>query len=159
VLYGLGIINVGRATARLICKHFDNDIERIIRAEVDELSEIDGIGEVIAEGVVAYFADANNVRVLKSLMSELNIIEEEVNAEQDLAGKTFVITGSLNSFANRDELKKVIEDRGGKVSGSVSSKTSYLINNDLTSNSSKNKKAKELNVPIISEEMFVNGEY
>jgi DNA ligase (NAD+) len=159
VLYGLGIINVGRATARLICKHFDNDIEKIIKAEVDELSEIDGIGEVIAEGVVAYFADANNVRVLKTLMSELNIIEETVNAEQDLAGKTFVITGSLNSFANRDELKKVIEDRGGKVSGSVSSKTSYLINNDLTSNSSKNKKAKELNVPIISEEMFVNGEY
>jgi DNA ligase (NAD+) len=159
VLYGLGIINVGRATARLICKHFDNDIEKIIKAEVDELSEIDGIGEVIAEGVVAYFADANNVRVLKSLMSELNIIEEAVNSEQDLAGKTFVITGSLNSFANRDELKKAIEDRGGKVSGSVSSKTSYLINNDLTSNSSKNKKAKELNVPIISEEMFVNGEY
>jgi DNA ligase (NAD+) len=159
VLYGLGIINVGRATARLICKHFDNDIEKIIKAEVDELSEIDGIGEVIAEGVVAYFADANNVRVLRCLMSELNIIEETVTAEQDLAGKTFVITGSLNSFANRDELKKVIEDRGGKVSGSVSSKTSYLINNDLTSNSSKNKKAKELNVPIISEEMFVNGDY
>jgi DNA ligase (NAD+) len=159
VLYGLGIINVGRATARLICKHFDNDIEKIIKAQVDELSEIDGIGGVIAEGVVAYFADANNVRVLRSLMSELDIIEEKVTAEQDLAGKTFVITGSLNSFANRDELKRVIEDRGGKVAGSVSSKTSYLINNDLTSNSSKNKKAKELNVPIISEEMFVNGEY
>jgi DNA ligase (NAD+) len=159
VLYGLGIINVGRATARLICKRFDNDIEKIIKARVDELSEIDGIGGVIAEGVVAYFADANNVRVLRSLMSELDIIEEKVTAEQDLAGKTFVITGSLNSFANRDELKRVIEDRGGKVAGSVSSKTSYLINNDLTSNSSKNKKAKELNVPIISEEMFVNGEY
>jgi DNA ligase (NAD+) len=159
VLYGLGIINVGRATARLICRHFDNDIDKIIKADAEELSEIDGIGSVIADGVVAYFADANNIRVLRSLMSELNIIEETIDAEQDLAGKTFVITGSLNSFANRDELKKVIEDRGGKVAGSVSSKTSYLINNDLTSNSSKNKKAKELNVPIISEEMFVNGEY
>lgn len=159
VLYGLGIINVGHATAKLICKHFKNDIEKIIAADVEELSEIDGIGEVIAEGIVAYFAEPNNIRVLKELLSELTLVEEENDMEQDLEGKTFVITGSLYTFANRDELKKIIEKRGGKVAGSVSAKTSYLINNDLTSNSSKNKKAKELGIPIISEEMFVSGEY
>lgn len=159
VLYGLGIINVGHATAKLICKHFKNDIEKIIAADVEELSEIDGIGEVIAEGIVAYFAESNNIRVLKELLSELTLVEEENDMEQDLEGKTFVITGSLYTFANRDELKNLIEKRGGKVAGSVSAKTSYLINNDLTSNSSKNKKAKELGIPIISEEMFVSGEY
>lgn len=155
VLYGLGIINVGHATAKLICRHFKNDIEKIIVADVSELTEIEGIGDVIAEGIVAYFADSNNIRVLRELLGELNIIEEENNLEQDLDGKTFVITGSLNQFANRDELKKLIEDRGGKVAGSVSSKTSYLINNDVTSGSSKNKKAKSLGVPIISEEDFL----
>ena len=155
VLYGLGIINVGHATAKLICRHFHDDIEQIINADASEFVEIEGIGDVIAEGIVAYFADSNNIRVLRELLGELNIIHEENTMEQDLEGKTFVITGSLNSFANRDELKKLIEDRGGKVAGSVSSKTSYLINNDVTSNSSKNKKAKSLGVPIISEEDFL----
>ena len=155
VLYGLGIINVGHATAKLICRHFRDDIEQIINADASEFVEIEGIGDVIAEGIVAYFADSNNIRVLRELLGELNIIHEENTMEQDLEGKTFVITGSLNSFANRDELKKLIEDRGGKVAGSVSSKTSYLINNDVTSNSSKNKKAKSLGVPIISEEDFL----
>lgn len=155
VLYGLGIINVGHATAKLICRHFKNDVEKIIAADVTEFTEIEGIGDVIAEGIVAYFADGNNIRILRELLSELNIIEEENNLEQDLEGKTFVITGSLNHFANRDELKKLIEDRGGKVAGSVSSKTSYLINNDVTSGSSKNKKAKSLGVMIISEEDFL----
>lgn len=155
VLYGLGIINVGHATAKLICRHFKNDVEKIIAADVAEFTEIEGIGDVIAEGIVAYFADGNNIRILRELLSELNIIEEENNLEQDLEGKTFVITGSLNHFANRDELKKLIEDRGGKVAGSVSSKTSYLINNDVTSGSSKNKKAKSLGVMIISEEDFL----
>lgn len=155
VLYGLGIINVGHATAKLICRHFKNDVEKIIAADVAEFTEIEGIGDVIAEGIVAYFAEGNNIRILRELLSELNIIEEENNLEQDLEGKTFVITGSLNHFANRDELKKLIEDRGGKVAGSVSSKTSYLINNDVTSGSSKNKKAKSLGVMIISEEDFL----
>lgn len=155
VIYGLGILNVGHATAKLICRHFKDDIEQIIAAGADEFDAIDGIGGVIADGIAAYFADNSNIRVLRELMSELNIIHEENTMEQDLAGKTFVITGSLNSFANRDELKKLIEDRGGRVSGSVSSKTNYLINNDVASGSSKNKKAKSLGVSIISEEDFL----
>lgn len=155
VLYGIGILNVGNATAKLICRHFKNNIEDIINADAKELAEIEGIGNVIADGIVAYFADASNVEGLKELLSQLTIVEEENNSKQDLSGMTFVITGSLNTFANRDELKKLIEDRGGKVSGSVSSKTSYLINNDTMSASSKNKKAKELGVPVISEEDFL----
>ena len=155
VIYGLGILNVGHATAKLICKHFKNDIDAIISAEAEEFTQIEGIGDVIAEGIVAYFADSNNIRVLRELLKELTIVEEVNDMEQDLEGLTFVITGSLEHFANRDELKKLIEDRGGKVSGSVSAKTSYLINNDVTSSSSKNKKAKSLNVPIISEDDFL----
>lgn len=155
VLYGIGILNVGNATAKLICRHFKNDVDAIIDAEVGDYAEIEGIGDVIAEGIVAYFADANNVRVLRKILEEVHIAAERNDMEQDLAGKTFVITGSLNHFANRDELKKLIEDRGGKVSGSVSAKTSYLINNDVMSSSSKNKKAKSLGIPVISEEDFL----
>lgn len=155
LLYGIGIINVGNTTARLICKHFDNDMERIINADADELSEIEGIGDVIAEGIVAYFADSNNIRVLRELMSEVTLIVEQSTTKEDLLGKTFVITGTLKHYENRDALKKEIEKRGGKVSGSVSSKTSYLINNDVLSTSSKNKKAKELGVEIISEDDFL----
>lgn len=155
LIYGLGILNVGNATAKLICRHFKNDIEAIITADVEEYSTIEGIGGIIAEGIVAYFKDESNIELLRELLAELNIMEEKNDQEQDLEGKTFVITGSLNSFANRDELKKLIEDRGGKVAGSVSAKTSYLINNDVMSSSSKNKKAKSLGVPIISEEDFL----
>ncbi|MBO6114236.1 MAG: NAD-dependent DNA ligase LigA [Lachnospiraceae bacterium] len=155
VIYGLGILNVGHATAKLICKFFKNDIDSIINATAEDFMQIDKIGDVIAEGIVSYFADDANIRVLRKILDEVTLIEEENNAEQDLEGKTFVITGSLNNFSNRDELKKLIEDRGGKVAGSVSSKTDYLINNDLTSNSSKNKKAKDLGIPIISEEDFL----
>ncbi len=155
LIYGLGILNVGNATAKLICKYFKNDIEAIMSADAESFSQIDGIGDVIAEGIVAYFADTNNIRIVRELLSELTLIEEQNNAEQDLEGMTFVITGSLNNFANRDELKKIIEDRGGKVAGSVSSKTSYLINNDAGSASSKNKKAKALGIPIITEEDFL----
>ena len=155
VIYGLGILNIGHATARLICRFFKNDIESIINATAEDFMQIDKIGEVIAEGIVSYFADEGNIRTLRKILDEVNLIEEENTAEQDLEGKTFVITGSLNNFANRDELKKLIEDRGGKVAGSVSSKTDYLINNDVTSNSSKNKKAKDLGIPVISEEDFL----
>lgn len=156
LIYGLGILNVGNATAKLIVKHFDYDIEKIISADADEYSQIEGIGQVIADTIVAYFADSNNIRILRELLKEVTLIKEEKTMEQDLEGKTFVITGSLNSFANREELKQLIEDRGGKVAGSVSAKTSYLINNDVASSSSKNKKAKSLGVPIISEEDFLN---
>ena len=155
LIHGLGILNVGLATAKLLVKYFEYDIEKIIAAPVDELSQVEGIGPVIADTIVAYFADSNNIRILRELLKEVTLMKEENNMEQDLAGKTFVITGSLNSFANRDELKKLIEDRGGKVAGSVSAKTSYLINNDVTSSSSKNKKAQSLGVPIISEEDFL----
>lgn len=156
VLYGIGILNVGIATAKLICKFFNDDIETIIASDADTFAEIEGIGGVIAEDIVAFFANADNLNTLREILKEVELIHEESNMEQDLAGKTFVITGSLNHFANRDELKKLIEDRGGKVSGSVSAKTAYLINNDVTSSSSKNKKAKSLNVPIISEDDFLN---
>ena len=142
VLYGLGILNVGTAMAKSICKYFKDDVEAIIHADAAQFAEIEKIGDVIAEGIVAYFADPNNIRVLREILKEVTLVVEENTAPQDLEGKTFVITGSLNHFANRDELKKLIEDRGGKVAGSVSSKTTYLINNDVLSSSSKNKKAK-----------------
>ena len=155
VLYGLGILNVGTAMAKSICKYFKDDVEAIIHADAAQFAEIEKIGDVIAEGIVAYFADQNNVRVLREILKEVTLVVEENTAPQDLEGKTFVITGSLNHFANRDELKKIIEDRGGKVAGSVSSKTTYLINNDVLSSSSKNKKAKSLGIPIISEDDFL----
>ena len=155
VLYGLGILNVGTAMAKSICKYFKDDVEAIIHADAAQFAEIEKIGDVIAEGIVAYFADPNNIRVLREILKEVTFVVEENTAPQDLEGKTFVITGSLNHFANRDELKKLIEDRGGKVAGSVSSKTTYLINNDVLSSSSKNKKAKSLGIPIISEDDFL----
>lgn len=155
VLYGLGILNIGSATAKLICKHFKDDIDAILTADVGEFAEIEGIGEVIAQGIVAYLHDETNINNLKLLLAELTIEKTVITATQDLEGKTFVITGSLNHFENRDALKKVIEDRGGKVAGSVSAKTHYLINNDVLSSSSKNKKAKELGIPIISEDDFL----
>ena len=156
VLYGLGIINVGHATAKLICKYYKNDLDAIIHAQADELAQIDKIGEVIADSVVAYFADEGNTAMLMDLMKELTIEEETNTMEQDLEGKIFVITGSLEHFPNRDALKELIESRGGTVSGSVSSKTTYLINNDKLSNSSKNKKAQSLGISILSEEDFLN---
>ncbi|MCR5836686.1 MAG: NAD-dependent DNA ligase LigA [Lachnospiraceae bacterium] len=154
-IYSLGILNIGLSNAKLICKYFDGNIDEIKKAEVETLCGIDGIGEVIAKSIVDYFADENNAEIVDKLLEEVEI-EEEINSEeQDLAGKTFVITGSLNHFSNRNELKDIIEKRGGKVAGSVSSKTNYLINNDATSGSSKNKKAKELGVEIITEEQFL----
>ena len=142
-------ILVGQAMEKL------GDVEAIIHADAAQFAEIEKIGDVIAEGIVAYFADPNNIRVLREILKEVTLVVEENTAPQDLEGKTFVITGSLNHFANRDELKKLIEDRGGKVAGSVSSKTTYLINNDVLSSSSKNKKAKSLGISIISEDDFL----
>ena len=125
-------------------------------AGVEELGEIEGIGDVIAGDFAAYFANERNLQQYEELASMLEIIKSEKSSEQDLAGMTFVITGSLETYANRDELKNEIEARGGKVAGSVSKNTTYLINNDITSNSGKNKKAKELGVPIISESDYKN---
>ncbi len=155
-IYALGIPGVGVQNAKLIAKHFDEEPERIKTAGVEELSEVEGIGEVIAGDFAAYFSNPKNVELYDELVSVLSFEKSAVSEEQDLAGKTFVITGSLNTYANRDELKVEIESRGGKVAGSVSKNTSYLINNDITSNSGKNKKAKELGVPIISEEDYKN---
>lgn len=157
VLYSLGIANVGLANAKMLCKHFDYDLERLKKATVQELSDIEGVGEVIAGTFTEYMQDAGRLERLDRLCAELDIEMPEVaEGSQTLSGKSFVITGSLAHFANRDELKAVIEEKGGKVTGSVTGKTECLINNDITSHSSKNKKAKELNIPIYTEEDFMS---
>ena len=155
VIYGLGIANIGLANAKMICREFDNDVDRMLAAVPEELSAIQGVGEVIAGAFVDYFADERHERVFRSLLKELTIPEETVEKEQRLAGVNFVITGSVEHFANRGEVKELIESLGGKVTGSVTSKTNYLINNDAASTSSKNKKANELGIPIISEKEFL----
>ena len=155
LLYGLGIAGIGLANAKLICKAFKNQPEKIQHATAEEIAEIPGMGEVLAGAYVSYFAKEENAQLFQRLLKEVVIPEfrEETKA-QLLEGKTFVITGSVHFFKNRAEVKEVIEGLGGKVTGSVTSKTDYLINNDVTSTSSKNKKANELGVPIISEEEF-----
>lgn len=156
VIYGLGIANIGLANARMICRAFDYELDRMLAADQEDLSEISGIGDVIAGAFVAYFQDPVHRRRLEDLLKELSIVEEEgAGAPQALAGLTFVITGSVTHFANRSEVKTLIESLGGKVTGSVTSKTDYLINNDVESTSSKNKKARELGIPILSEEEFL----
>ncbi len=153
-VYSLGILNIGLANAKLICRQFDNDIEAVRHAGREELAEIGGIGEVIADSLVAFFEKPENERIVDDLLKEVHFAAEESVGEK-FAGKVFVITGSVEHFANRNELKDAIEREGGKVTGSVTAKTSYLINNDSLSNSSKNKKAKELGIPILTEEEFL----
>lgn len=156
LIYSLGILNIGLSNAKMLCKEYDYDINKLIHATKEELSLIPGIGEVIADSVIAYFEKEINQERLKHLLKELNLEKIEINEEdQVLKNQIFVITGSLERFENRNALKALIEEKGGKVTGSVTSKTNYLINNDTTSMSSKNKKAKELGVEIISEEDFV----
>ncbi len=157
VLYSLGISNIGLSNARLICREFNYDIELIRNATTDSLVCIDGVGGVIADTFTAYFNSDENNRHLDNLLKELNIEKiEESDKEQIFNGKTFVITGKVNHFANRNEVKAKVEELGGKVTGSVTSNTDYLINNDSMSNSSKNKKAKELGIDIITEEEFIS---
>ena len=155
VIYSLGISNIGLSNARVICRHFDDDLDKIRTAKEEEISAIDGIGPVIAKSLTKYFKDPENNRKLDHLLGYLHINKEEVSENQTLAGMNFVITGSLEHFSNRGEAKKLIESLGGKVTGTVTGKTNYLINNDTTSNSSKNKKARELGIPILSEEDFI----
>lgn len=156
LIYSLGIPNIGSANAKLICKAFNNNIEKIRNASVEELIEIDGIGEIMAEKFCQHFADEDNIKKLDNLLKEVNIAEPEENTTpQNMDGLTFVITGSVEHFANRNELKSYIEKHGGKVTGSVSARTNYLINNDAMSASSKNKKAKQLGVEIVTEEVFL----
>ena len=155
LIYALGILNVGLSNAKIICKAFDYDIDKLKAATVEELSEIDKVGEVIARSFVDYFRDEKKLGEFDELIKELDIkIPEKGESNASVEGKTFVITGSLVTYENRNALKDLIESLGGKVAGSVSAKTDYLINNDVLSNSSKNKKAKELGVSIISEEDF-----
>ncbi len=155
LIYSLGILNVGLSNAKVLCRHFDNDLDRIMNAGMEELSAIDGIGEVIAGSIVSYFADEQNRTALKNLVSHLNIEKPDDAGDESLSGMTFVITGSLVNYANRDELRSIIEQKGGKVAGSVSGNTTCLINNDINSNSSKNKKARDLGIAIVSEEDFI----
>ena len=156
LIYGLGIANIGLANAKVICKEFHYDIEKMIHLTEDDLNAISGIGPVIAKAYVEYFANEKHVEELRKLLEELEIPQEEINTEaQIFENVTFVITGSVEHFANRNEVKEVIESKGGKVTGSVTAKTNYLINNDVNSTSSKNKKAKELGIPIITETEFL----
>ena len=156
VIYGLGIANIGVANAKMLCRYFDHDLERMRNADVETLSAIDGVGEVIASAFVEYMREEENQVRMDRLMAELRVEVPEVEeGSQTLMGMNFVITGSLTHFAGRSDLKEIIEQRGGKVTGSVTGKTTCLINNDIASSSSKNKKAKELGVPILSEEEFL----
>ena len=156
LVYSLGIPNIGSANAKVICRALGNDPERVMNATAEELAEISGVGEVIAGTYVQYFADEEHREIFRRLLGEVEIPkEEEPEGGQDLSGVNFVITGSVEHFANRGEVKEEIERRGGKVTGSVTSKTNYLINNDVNSTSSKNRKARELGIPIISEEEFL----
>ena len=155
-VYSLGIPNIGLSNAKMVCKYMDNDFERVRHASKEELVEIDGIGEVIAESFANFFEEPGNNKIVDDLLEVIEFEKEETNPEEeDMAGINFVITGKVNIFANRNSVKEIIEARGGKVTGSVTSKTNFLINNDVLSNSSKNKKAKELGVKIISEEDFI----
>lgn len=156
LIYGLGIENIGVANAKMLCRHFQFDLSRLRSATQEELAEIDGIGEVIALSVRAFFDNQKNAEQLDHLLAQLNIAVEVIEeGAQILAGMNFVITGSLVHYENRNLLKEEIEKKGGKVTGSVTGKTTCLINNDTTSQSSKNKKAKELGVRIVSEEDFI----
>ena len=156
VIYGLGIAGIGLANAKVLCRKFRFDFDAMRHASYEELLDIDGIGDVLAKAWMDYFADGKNNGQVDRLLAELELKKEEAVSEEEavFAGKTFVITGSLENFNSERPFRPLIESKGGKVSGSVSAKTSYLINNDTASNSSKNKKAKELGIPILSEEDF-----
>ncbi len=156
LIYGLGIANIGLSNAKILCREFDEDLDRMRQADAEEISQIPGIGDVIAHAFVSYFQDPVHEAWLAHLLPELTIVREETGQqEQVFAGKTFVITGGVTHFANRGEVKDLIESLGGKVTGSVTGNTDYLINNDVTSTSSKNRKANELGIPVISEDEFL----
>lgn len=155
LVYALGIANIGVANAKVLCKEFDYDLQKLMQADEETISQIEGIGSVIAKSVTDYFKNEKNQRKLEHLLTYLTFEKMKIETGNPLSGKQFVITGSVNQFENRNAMKEFIENRGGKVTGSVSKKTDYLINNDTESSSSKNKKAKELGIPILSEEDFL----
>lgn len=154
-IYSLGILNIGLANAKMLCKEYNYDFDKLRHATAEELSRIDGIGPVIAKTFEDYFKSETHNKVVDQLLPLMTFESVPDASDQSLSGKVFVITGSVNHYANRNELKAFIESKGGKVTGSVSAKTDYLINNDVTSSSSKNKKARELGIPILSEEDFI----
>ncbi len=154
-IYSLGIDNIGLSNAKMLAKHFDNNLNDIMAADLEQLVSIDGIGEIIAQSIVDYFADEDNISLINSLLAEVELVVEENNNEAVLEGKTFVITGNVKHFENRNQLKELIERLGGKTTGSVTGKTDYLINNDSLSQSSKNKNAAKLGVPVITEDEFL----
>lgn len=159
VIYALGISGIGVANAKMLCRAYEFNPDRICQATAEDLSEIEGIGPVMAKSIEEYFASDTNRTLFYDIIDELQLETVEIDRSNDLInGKAFVVTGSLNTYANRDELKALIESLGGKVTGSVTNKTEALINNDITSNSGKNKKAKELGIRIITEEDF-NRDY
>lgn len=159
LVYSLGVAGIGLANAKMLCRHFKNDFAAMRAASKEELLKVDGVGEVLADAWISYFADEKNREIVDHLLKEVTIEKEDEAAEDEGAarfeGMTFVVTGSVEHFKNRKELQAVIERQGGKVTGSVTAKTTYLINNDTASSSSKNKKAKELGIPILSEEDFL----
>ena len=156
VLTALGIPGIGSSGAKLLCEHYQDNLQAIRKAGAGELSLIDGIGPVLAQNAASYFADEKNREMLDRLLAELRIQKSAPAAQSSfVSGKTFVITGAVHHYENRDALKAYIESLGGKVSGSVSKKTSYLINNDAASNSGKNQKAAILGIPVISEDRFI----
>lgn len=157
LIYGLGIANIGVANAKMLCRQYHYDLDKMMQADVEELSRTEGVGEIIAAAFHDYFEEDKNKEQLEHLLKELYFEEMAEEGEQTLSGKVFVVTGSLNHFVSRNELKEQIEKRGGKVTGSVTGKTDCLINNDIASTSGKNKKAKELNVPIVTEEEFMSA--
>lgn len=155
-VYSLGIANVGLSNAKLLCRYYQDDITALMNADAEDMTSVEGIGPIIAKSVEQFFADQRLREEVEKLLKEVHLEKEERDEEEMIfEGKTFVITGSVHHFTNRGEVKNLIESKGGKVAGSVSSKTHYLINNDAESSSSKNKKAKELGVPIITEEEFL----
>ncbi len=156
VIYGLGIAGIGLANAKMLCRYYGDDLTKLREATVEDLMEVDGIGQVLAESIAGYFRDEDKNRELDALLQELHLVRrEDTTMPKTLEGKSVVITGSLQHFGNRKELQELIEAAGGRAAGSVSAKTAYLVNNDVSSTSGKNKKAQELGVPIVSEEEFL----
>lgn len=157
-IYALGINHVGLRNAKLLCRHCGNDLEQIKKATQEELVAVEGFGEIIAHSISTYFQQEEHLRLLAQVLPDLRFkaAEQTEEGESPLAGLTFVITGDLTQFANRKELQALIEKGGGKVTGSVTKKTNFLINNDVDSPSAKNKKAAELGIPILSEQDFID---
>lgn len=156
LIYSLAIPNIGLATAKLICKHFNYDLADTVAATYDDLINIEGIGDVIADSFVGYFNDEANLDQFIRLVKELNIIHEEISSDTSMSGVTICVTGDVYIFPNRRAIKDLVESKGGKLTGSVSRSTNYLVTNDTTSGSRKNKAAQEYGIPILTEQEFID---